>query len=267
MALALNLPHGIHAQTVMTDLRATRHGGIALARRFWYGVRHLWWHSYWHLSADGLDQVPARGAMLLCANHASHLDAPAILASLAVSRALPASTAAALDVWGMRPLPRLASRVMTNAVSIRRGGEFAGGLRTLEAVLRERRPLVIFPEGRRSVNGRLSEFKHGPALLALRTGAPIVPIHIEGTRASLPKRARLPKPGSVQVRFGAPIDPRPYQRAVAAGTMDRRTAQSRLTAELKRAIIALGANESACSVSTDRSVTVSSPVAQASLAG
>src|SRR5687767_6318361 len=73
------------------------------ARRFWYSMRRLWWSAYWRLEVRGAENVPRRGPVLLCANHVSHLDAPAILASLPRATALRASTAAAKDVFGDKP--------------------------------------------------------------------------------------------------------------------------------------------------------------------
>jgi 1-acyl-sn-glycerol-3-phosphate acyltransferase len=220
-------------------LKATQFG-IEATRTIWYASRQLWWHSYWRLTIDGLENVPARGPMLLCANHTSHLDAPAILAALPLDTALRASTAAARDVFGQHSLKNTVSRVMTNSLPIERGAEFAGGLRALEQVLREHRPLVLFPEGRRSPDGKMLEFKHGAAMLAIRTGAPIVPIHLEGLHKCLARGKHVPLPGPVRVRFATPIDPRPFRAAIANGTMHKHEAYELLTRQLRDAIATMG---------------------------
>src|SRR5215210_7018646 len=185
-------------------------GAIRYARRFWYAMRRWWWSSYWRLDVQGIGHVPRRGAALLCGNHTSHLDAPAILAALPRELALRTSTAAAKDVFGDVHWRDVVSRVITNALPIERGAGFSRGLRELEAVLQERRPLILFPEGRRSTDGHLLEFKPGAAMLALRTGTPIIPIHIAGADGSLPRGGYFPKPHDVRVRFGKPIDPGPW---------------------------------------------------------
>lgn len=212
-------------------------GAVGYARRFWYAMRRCWWSSYWRLEVEGLDHLP-RGPVLLCANHTSHLDAPAILAALPRELALRTSTAAAKDVFGDVRWREVVSRVITNALPIERGAGFSRGLRQLETVLHQRRPLILFPEGRRSHDGKLVDFKPGAAMLALRTGTPILPIHISGADRSLPRGGYVPRPADVRVRFGEPIDARPFRGAVAEG-LSKRDAYERITEQLRRAIEAL----------------------------
>ena len=209
---------------------------FGLARRFWYSIRRCWWGPYFRLEVAGLENLPAGGPMLFCANHASHLDAPAILAALPRELALRAATAAAKDVFGDHPWRNAVSRLTTGSVAIQREADFAKGLRVLEQVLLDRRPLVLFPEGKRSSDGELLPFKPGAAMLAIRTETPIVPIRLEGVGKALPKGASVPTAADVTVRFGPPIDPRPYARAIEAGEMTRRQAYGALTEELRRAI-------------------------------
>jgi 1-acyl-sn-glycerol-3-phosphate acyltransferase len=213
---------------------------LEYGRRAWYAMRRFWWSSYWTLTVEGARRVPRRSAVLLCANHTSHLDAPAILAALPRELALRTSTAAAKDVFADYPARKVVSQLLTNALPIGRGADFSRGLRELEAVLHDRRPLILFPEGRRSQGGELLEFKPGAAMLALRTGTPIVPIHIDGADRSLPRGGHFPRPAAVRVRFGETIDPRPYRKAVSQG-LSKREAYDRLTADLKAAILALAA--------------------------
>lgn len=66
--------------------------------------------------------------------------------------------------------------------------------------------VVIFPEGTRSEDGRLGEFKAGVMHLAIKAGVPVVPVAIEGTHGILPKGRLLPRTGGVTVRVGDPVD-------------------------------------------------------------
>jgi 1-acyl-sn-glycerol-3-phosphate acyltransferase len=211
------------------------------SRRAFYSMRRCWWKPVWQLEVDGLANVPPHGPVLLCANHTSHLDAAAILAALPRDLALRTTTAAARDVFGEKPLPEFVSRLTTGALLLERASDFARGLRQLEAVLREGRPLILFPEGRRSPDGRLVEFKPGAAMLAMRTAAPIVPIRLDGLHEALPRGAHVPVATKVRVRFGEPIDPASYRREVASGDVDRREAYRRMTDDVRAAIAGMGA--------------------------
>ena len=248
MALQMTIPVAGVARPMARRGHAVGAQPLEYGRRCWYAMRRWWWSGYWKLRVEGLEHVPRRGPVLLCANHASHLDAPAILASLPRALALRTSTAAAKDVFGERPGRALVSRLLTNSLPIQRCAEskgFARGLRELEAVLRDRRPLILFPEGRRSQGGALLPFNPGAAMLALRTGAPIVPVFIEGAREALPRKHRLPRPADVRVFFGEPIDPRPVRRSVVAGALSRRQAYDLLTERLRAEVARLAVNAAA----------------------
>jgi 1-acyl-sn-glycerol-3-phosphate acyltransferase len=67
-------------------------------------------------------------------------------------------------------------------------------------------PIVAFAEGTRSLSNELLPFKKGPFMLALKAGAPVIPISISGTLSVLPKTSLLPRPGLVRIHYGAPID-------------------------------------------------------------
>ena len=68
--------------------------------------------------------------------------------------------------------------------------------------------VVIFPEGTRSRDGRLGEFKSGAMHLAIKAGVPVVPVAIGGTHRLLPEGSLLPRPGHVRVRAGGAGDAR-----------------------------------------------------------
>jgi 1-acyl-sn-glycerol-3-phosphate acyltransferase len=80
-----------------------------------------------------------------------------------------------------------------------------------EKVLRDGKPLLVFPEGTRSEDGVLRSFKNGSFYAAVRAGVPVVPVALEGTHKLMKKHALAPaidgKPRLVTVRVGAPLQP------------------------------------------------------------
>jgi len=86
----------------------------------------------------------------------------------------------------------------------------ANSLRRVIEGVRGGKSLAVFPEGTRTPDGRLQEFKHGAFKVAVRAGVPIVPVSIRGTFKLLPKTTLAPRPGRVEVIIGTPIDTRVY---------------------------------------------------------
>jgi 1-acyl-sn-glycerol-3-phosphate acyltransferase len=161
----------------------------------------------WKLDVRGLENVPASGGAILCPNHTSVLDSffiPAVLPR----RITYVGKAEYMDDWKTRTLfPAL------GMIPIDREGGDAGerALATAQRILESGQLFGIYPEGTRSRDGRLYRGHTGPARLALRTGSPIVPIGIVGTREVMPPDAKMPKLRQpVKITFGRPIDPGRY---------------------------------------------------------
>lgn len=71
--------------------------------------------------------------------------------------------------------------------------------------------VLIFPEGTRSANGQLQDFKTGAVLLAIKAGVPIVPLGFNGSYEVLPKGRLLPRSGEIVIRIGPPISTTHYK--------------------------------------------------------
>lgn len=140
---------------------------------------------------------------VLVANHSSHADTAALLASLPPSRRPVA--AAAADYWFKRPGRARFCRALCAAFPVRRGGGGSTDLAAAAALLATGHDVIVFPEGSRSRDGRLGRFRTGAARLAASAGAPLVPVRIDGTRELLPVHGKLHR-CPVTVRFGAPVD-------------------------------------------------------------
>lgn len=73
--------------------------------------------------------------------------------------------------------------------------------------------VILFPEGTRSLDGKLHDFKSGGMVLAIKAGVPVVPVGISGTYEILPKGKLLAKPGRVIIRVGTPIATKEFTAA------------------------------------------------------
>jgi 1-acyl-sn-glycerol-3-phosphate acyltransferase len=151
------------------------------------------------VTVTGLEHVASGGPFVYAPNHQSHLDILALLAHLpgAVRFAAKESlwrhpvVGAVLDSLGMVPIAR---------------DDSSRSIATLERVRDEGESFVIFPEGTRSRDGRLGEFKKGAFVLAIRLGLPIVPVTCVGTRRLMPKGSRLTVvPGEAELIIDRPI--------------------------------------------------------------
>ena len=176
------------------------------------------------LSSRGVEHVPATGPVLLVANHASFLDPP--LVGGVVPRQV--SFMAKEELFRVPGLGALIRRL--NARPVRRDGADAGALRTSLRVLQDNGVLLVFPEGTRGPEGTLREPKPGVGMLAVLSGAPVVPVLIEGSGRAWPRGRRLPRPAKVTVTFGPP---KVFERKDAEG---RKTDYEAVSREMMAAI-------------------------------
>jgi 1-acyl-sn-glycerol-3-phosphate acyltransferase len=145
-------------------------------------------------------------AFVAVANHSSHLDAPLVLGALPrrYARYLAAGAAADyfFDVWWRRGLTAL----FFNAFPVDRSGVNPRSV-SAKSLLERGVPLLVFPEGTRSKDGRMGHFKPGAASLAIATGVPVLPIALVGAGRAHPRGSNWPKPGRlpVGVVFGEPM--------------------------------------------------------------
>jgi len=151
------------------------------------------------LEGRGMAHVPARGPVLLVANHSSFLDPP-LVGGVAPR---PLSFMAKAELFRVPLFGGLIRRL--NARPVRREGTDAGALRTALRILQEDGVLLMFPEGTRGPEGELREPKPGAAMLAVLSGAAVVPVFIRGSGRAWPRGKRLPRPAKVMVTFGPPL--------------------------------------------------------------
>jgi 1-acyl-sn-glycerol-3-phosphate acyltransferase len=155
----------------------------------------------WHrLRVEGLENLPREGGAVLACNHQSFIDI------LILGGYVPRHTAfVARDTlahW------RWLAYVMRECgtVLVKRGTSDRKALRGMADHLVLGDCVAIFPEGTRSVDGRLGEMKGGALLAARMAKVPIVPLGIRGAWEAWPKGRAIPFPKKIALRFGPPID-------------------------------------------------------------
>ena len=152
------------------------------------------------LTIEGAHHLPARGPYIVAANHHNYLDGVV----LAVSIRPQISFLVMPRVWRATPLHPAFHRQI-GSIPLEVGRPDVGALRQALGALDAGRVVGIFPEGPFSVHGRLEPGLHGVAVLALRSGVPVVPAAIEGTyQALVGRRFYFPRRRPIRVRFGAP---------------------------------------------------------------
>lgn len=160
------------------------------------------------IEVTGLENVPGGRPCIYMCNHVSNLDPPVVLP------VLPGQCSVLLKKELMSiPILGRAMR-MGQFVPVERGGKresaqtsVAAAAKALDGGLN----ILVFPEGTRSRDGRLSTFKKGPFFLAMGTLAPIVPIAISGTEKMMRKGSAAITPGVVRVRLLPVIEPKDFE--------------------------------------------------------
>jgi len=148
---------------------------------------------FYRFKVEGLENLPQKTNFIVVANHASYLD------TLVIGAAIPKKTywIASKNLycifwlrWFFRSIDALPSGSSSDkAISL----------------LLDNKNIGLFPEGNISPDGRLGEFRRGAALLAMKTGRPIIPCAILGTHQALPKRAAFPNFFvTIKVKIGKP---------------------------------------------------------------
>jgi 1-acyl-sn-glycerol-3-phosphate acyltransferase len=180
------------------------------------------------MRVEGADRVPGEGPVIVAPNHRSMWDIPMLVVSTPRRLVFMAKQ----ELYKNAPMRRLFFEL--GGFPVRREIADLKAIDISLAVLAEGLALGIYPEGTRSFTGEMLPFLPGAAWLALRTGAPIVPVGIAGTgkrtRGDQPRGFRRP----VVVRFGEPIAVEAEPSAEA-----RRARLEALTARLRDRIAAL----------------------------
>ncbi len=152
-------------------------------------------------STQGLEHVPMEGPLVVASNHGSHLDPP--LLGHALGR--PVAFMAKAELFA---IPLLGAVIRAcGAYPVRRGASDREAIRTATAKLEQGWATGVFLDGTRQANGRVNNPLPGAALLAARSGAPLLPVAIVNSHRALGSGRIWPRLVPLQLRVGAPIPP------------------------------------------------------------
>jgi 1-acyl-sn-glycerol-3-phosphate acyltransferase len=186
------------------------------------------------IEMKGQENIPAGRSCIFMSNHVSNLDPPVTLPLL------PGRSSVLLkkDLMNIPILGR--AMRMAKFVPVERGSRRDAAKESVEAAadaLRSGLHILVYPEGTRSLDGRLSTFKKGPFFLAIETQAPIIPIAISGTQTMMRKGSNAITPGLARIQVLPAIEPSDYATREDLLLAVRRSIAEALPAEMKPAAI------------------------------
>ncbi len=161
---------------------------------------------YGRVSVLGIENLPSGGPYLIAPNHLSLADVPSISAALSWKTASQVFSLGATEYF-QGPVMTTISKAF-HVIPVDMDARLYNALQLSAYVLRRGKILLVFPEGTRSRDGGIKEFKKGVGIIAKELNIPIIPVAISGTYEMLPSGKRFPKPSKVSVSFGKPIHPR-----------------------------------------------------------
>lgn len=165
-------------------------------------IGYLLVHLFWSIETEGEESINEEGPLLLAANHVSYLD-PVVL-GISVKRKIFFITKKEIF-----EVPFLGFIVkLLDAVPVDRNKVNFSSMKKSISLLKSGHVLGIFPEGTRSLDGKLLELNTGMIKIALKTGSPIIPVGINGTFEIYPPQARIPnifKRTKITISFDKPI--------------------------------------------------------------
>jgi 1-acyl-sn-glycerol-3-phosphate acyltransferase len=159
------------------------------------------------VEVSGFDQLPKGRSCIFMANHVSNLDPPVLLPLLP-------RRCSALLKKELMAIPILGTAMrLAKFVPVERGSRRDAAKASVDAAadaLRSGLDMIVFPEGTRSPDGRLKQFKKGPFYLAKETAALVIPVAISGTERMMRKGSAAITPGVARVQFLAALEPVDY---------------------------------------------------------
>jgi 1-acyl-sn-glycerol-3-phosphate acyltransferase len=155
-----------------------------------------------HVQLKGAEHLDAAQSYVLASNHQSIYDIPILFASLPLQLRIVAKAS-------LGSIPFLGWHLQrTGHLLVNRKNPGADIVQKMRRLVSETHSLIVFPEGTRSVDGRVGRFKKGSFLVAVDASLPVVPVSVSGSRHIMPKGRLMVCPGHVRVVVHEPIPTR-----------------------------------------------------------
>lgn len=142
---------------------------------------------------------------IIVSNHTSHYDAAVLLSAFPYSRMHRVHPVAAKDYFFSSPAKGVFFRTFMNVLPIERSAKLHEAFVPTEAALAKGHSIIIFPEGTRSLDGKMKSFKVGVGYLAAKFGLPVLPVYIDGAYRAFGKGTYVPRAHKISVVYGKPM--------------------------------------------------------------
>ncbi len=164
-------------------------------------ISYIFCKIYFRLEVNGADNIPEKGGVLVASNHGSFLDP--VIVGVGISRQTYYLTKQSLFEI---PIFRLLIKAL-HTIPVRRELVSVSTFKELIKSLNAKKVIILFPEGTRSLDGKLGQGKVGVGMIALKADVPIIPAYIDGAIKAFPKNGKWIYPKKIRVIFGKPIMP------------------------------------------------------------
>ena len=171
-----------------------------MARNHWGKV--ILWIAGLKLSVKGRTELDFSVPRIYVANHSSYMDIPCLFAGLPVNLYFIAKAE-------VKKIPFVGVFMMATKMIFLDKASRQKSIKNMNnagELIKKGKSVLVFPEGTRSRNGKLQNFKKGVFMLAYNSGLSVVPVYLKGTNQVMPSDALRVKPGLVQMTIGQPIN-------------------------------------------------------------
>ena len=164
-------------------------------------VVNIYLKVYHRVEVINSKKIPQTGGAVIASNHTSHLDGIIINSITAFHTRRKITFIAAEDVYNQNFLFKFLCN-LGNCIPVKRSTSDRVGLLKVIKLLRKDNLVGLFPEGQRSHDGSIGDGKLGVAIMALKSGVPIIPLAIQGTFEAFPRKTKFVKPVKITLKFG-----------------------------------------------------------------